>query len=95
MPCSDLLVGKRFFSAQAVNITSATAEQLVPKMLANGSFRVLVFAGNLAEPGPMKRLRRLAAYLDGPESIISRYTPDNLPRDSVVDVLTIRTPFLP
>jgi len=86
----ELLIGQRFFSAQVVNVASGNAEQLVPNMLANGAFRVLVFAGKVAEPGSMKRLHNLAAYLDGPKSVISRYTTAARPRDSVVDVLTIR-----
>ena len=83
-------MGKRFVSAQVVNITSANAEQLVPNMRADGVFQILVFAGKVAESGAMKRLQNLAAYLDGPGSVISRYTPADQPRDSVIDILTIR-----
>jgi phenol 2-monooxygenase (NADPH) len=88
-----LHVGKRFFSAQVVNVASATADQLTTRMLTNGAFRLLVFAGNIAEEKYMKRLRTLADYLDGPNSVVSKYTPSYRPRDSVVDVITIRKRF--
>lgn len=85
-----LPVGKRFFSAQVVNIASATADQLTTRMPTNGAFRLLVFPGNVAQPAAMDRLKKLATYLDGPESIVSKYTPATADRASVVDVITIR-----
>lgn len=86
-----LPVGKRFFSAQVVNIASATADQLATRMPTDGAFRLLVFAGNVAEKPAMARLKRLAAYLDGPESVVSKYTPAGWERWSVIDVITIHS----
>lgn len=85
-----LPVGKRFFSTQVVNVASATADELATRIPTNGAFRLLVFPGNVAEPKLMGRLKDLALYLDAPESIISKYTPASRPRDSVIDVITIR-----
>lgn len=42
----------------------------------------------------MARLRKLAAYLDSPTSVVSKYTPKGRSRHSVIDVITIRTPSL-
>lgn len=87
---SKLLVGERFFAAQVVNIASATADWLTTRMPTNGAFRVLVFPGNVAEEKAMQRLQKLASYLDGAESVVSKYTPASRPRSSVIDVITIR-----
>ena len=86
-----LVIGERFHSAQVVNVASATADQLATRMPTNGAFRVLVFAGNVAMEPAMARLRKLAAYLDKPESVVSKYTPANKPRWSIVDVITIHS----
>lgn len=60
-------------------------------VVAAGSFRLLIFPGNVAEPGAMARLAKLAAYLDSASSIITKYTPKSRPRHSVIDVLTIHS----
>ncbi|KAI5479586.1 phenol 2-monooxygenase [Pseudohyphozyma bogoriensis] len=86
-----LPVGKRFFGAQVVNVASATADFLTTRIPTTGAFRLLVFAGNVAEPKAMMRLRKLAEYLDGPESVVSKYTPFGSERWSVIDVITIHS----
>jgi hypothetical protein len=86
----NLPIGKRFISAQVVNVASATADQLSTRIPTNGSFRMLVFPGNVADPRLMARLKRFAGWLDSAESPVSRYTPRNRSRDSVIDVVTIR-----
>lgn len=91
---TNLSVGKRFFSAQVVNVASATPDQLTTQTLTKGAFRLLVFSGNVAESTAIARLQRLARYLNGSESIVSKYTSASSARDSVVDVITIRTSFL-
>lgn len=85
-----LPVGERFFSAQVVNQASATADQLTTRIPFTGAWRILVFAGDVAQPAVMERLRRLNAYLDGPESVVSKYTPPDRKRWDVVDVITVR-----
>jgi len=87
----NLPIGKRFISAQVVNVASATPDQLSTRIPTNGSFRMLVFPGNVAEPRLMARLKRFAGWLDSAESPVSRYTPRNRSRDSVVDVVTIHS----
>lgn len=90
----NLRVGERFYSAQVVNAASATADQITTRIPFTGAYRLLVFAGNVADKAPMDRLKRLADYLDGPESPVSKYTPRHLPRWSVIDPVTIRE-YLP
>lgn len=86
----NLKVGERFYSAQVVNAASATPDQLTTRIPFTGAYRMLIFAGNVAEKETMDRLNRTATYLDGPESPVSKYTPSNLPRWSVIDPVTIR-----
>ncbi|GJN93616.1 hypothetical protein Rhopal_006673-T1 [Rhodotorula paludigena] len=86
---SKLAVGERFFSAQVVNHASATADQLTTRIPYTGAFRILVFPGDVAKPQLMQRLEKFAAYLDSPESVVSKYTPSNLPRWSIIDPVTI------
>ncbi|KAK4046930.1 hypothetical protein OIV83_005721 [Microbotryomycetes sp. JL201] len=86
---SKLPVGQRFFGAQVVNVASATADFLTTRMLTNGAFRMLVFAGKVAEKEQMARLQRLADYLDSSNSVVSKYTPRDRHRASVIDVITI------
>lgn len=87
---SKLAVGERFFSAQVVNHASATADQLTTRIPYTGAFRILVFPGDVVKPQLMQRLEKFAAYLDSPESVVSKYTPSNLPRWSIIDPVTIR-----
>ncbi|GAA5862361.1 hypothetical protein JCM3774_002491 [Rhodotorula dairenensis] len=84
-----LPVGERFFSAQVVSQASATADQLTTRIPFTGAWRILVFAGDVALPAVMERLRRLSAYLDTAESVVSKYTPRSRKRWDVVDVITI------
>ncbi|GAA5934705.1 hypothetical protein JCM1841_001782 [Sporobolomyces salmonicolor] len=88
---SKLPVGQRLFSAQVVNHASATADQITTRIPFTGAYRLLVFPGNVAEPKAMDRLKRLANYLDSADSCVSKYTPSNLPRWSVIDPITIHS----
>lgn len=86
-----LPIGKRFFSAQVVNVASATGDQLTTRIPTTGAFRLLVFPGNIAKPELMSRLKKLADYLDRSDTFLSKYTPRlSKARDAVIDVVTIR-----
>ncbi|BGP34602.1 hypothetical protein JCM10296v2_006424 [Rhodotorula toruloides] len=84
-----LPVGERFYSAQVVNQASATADQLTTRIPFTGAFRLLVFPGDITKPEAKERLQKLADYLDSPESVVSKYTPSDLPRWAVIDPVTI------
>ncbi|KAJ9115387.1 hypothetical protein QFC22_005142 [Naganishia vaughanmartiniae] len=89
---SKLPIGKRFFSAQVVNVASATGDQLATRIPTTGAFRLLIFAGNVAEPDQMSRLKTLAAYLDRPDTFLSKYTPrSSKGRDEIIDVVTVHS----
>jgi phenol 2-monooxygenase len=84
-------VGTRFPSEQVVRHSEGLPLPLGDLLVTNGAFRILCFAGNAADPKQMARLDRLAAYLDSPESVISRYTPASRKRDFAIDVITIHS----
>ncbi|BGP34603.1 hypothetical protein JCM10296v2_006425 [Rhodotorula toruloides] len=84
-----LPVGERFYSAQVVNQASATADQLTTRIPFTGAFRLLVCPGDITKPEAKERLQKLADYLDSPESVVSKYTPSDLPRWAVIDPVTI------
>ncbi|POY76369.1 hypothetical protein BMF94_0566 [Rhodotorula taiwanensis] len=84
-----LVVGQRFFSAQVVSQASATADQLTTRTPFTGAWRVFVFPGDVSRTAEMERLRKLSAYLDSPESVVSKYTPSSRKRWDIIDVVTI------
>ncbi|GAA5988739.1 hypothetical protein JCM10908_006149 [Rhodotorula pacifica] len=84
-----LPVGERFFSTQVVNQASATAVQLTSHVPFTGAWRILVFAGDVAQAAVMDRLRRLNACFNAPDSVVSKYTPPDRKRWDVIDVVTI------
>ncbi|KAJ8292420.1 Phenol hydroxylase [Rhodotorula toruloides] len=86
---SKLPVGERFYSAQVVNQASATADELTTRIPFTGAFRLLVFPGDITKPAAKERLQKLADYLDSPESVVSKYTPGDLPRWAVIDPVTV------
>ncbi|GAA6033167.1 hypothetical protein JCM8097_002978 [Rhodosporidiobolus ruineniae] len=86
---SNLPVGQRFFAAQVVNQASATADWLTTRIPYTGAFRLLVFPGDIKQEKAMARLRKLGDYLDGPDSVVSKYTPADGPRWAVIDPVTI------
>ncbi|BEJ18231.1 hypothetical protein CspHIS471_0705080 [Cutaneotrichosporon sp. HIS471] len=85
----NITVGCRFKSEQVCRHSEGLAMQLGDLLYMNGSFRVLLFAGNAANPAQMDRIERFAAYLDSPESFVSRLTPSDCKRDGIFDVITI------
>lgn len=92
---TKLPVGQRFFGAQVVNQASATPDMLTTRIPFTGAFHLLVFAGDVAKEMAKARLQQLADYLDGAESVVSKYTPSSLSRSAVIDVVTIRSFLLP
>ncbi|KAK4237731.1 3-hydroxybenzoate 4-monooxygenase [Achaetomium macrosporum] len=86
---AGITVGMRFPSAQVVRFCDARAMQLVKGLPANGQWYVVVFAGDVSQPGAASRLQQVAQSL---EQIARRFTPPGTYPDSVIDrVLVIAT----
>lgn len=86
---AQLVVGKRFPSAQVVTISSGYPRQITDVMTADGRWRIVAFPGDIREPSRRQALDAFTTYLDSPDGIVSRYTPAGADRDSVFDVLTV------
>jgi phenol 2-monooxygenase len=57
-----LTVGMRFPSAQVVRFCDAKAMQLVQALPADGRWRIVIFAGNLHNPGSLERLGKVSPF---------------------------------
>jgi phenol 2-monooxygenase len=86
---TNIQVGKRFKSHQVCRHAEGTAFELGDLLYMNGSFRIMVFAGDVTNAGQMERVFRFADYLDSGASVVSRYTPAGHKRDFAIEVLTV------
>ena len=88
---ADALVGTRFKSYQVVRHSEGKVMQTLELMKSNGAFRIFLLAGNAKDKSQMERIRKFGAYLDSENSVVSRYTPADKKRDSIIDVVTIHS----
>ncbi|KAI2613277.1 FAD binding domain-containing protein [Hypoxylon sp. NC1633] len=83
---SGLDVGMRFPSALVVRFGDARAVQLVRALPADSRWHVVVFAGDIREPGDLARLHDLSAAL---ETVVDAFTPRDVDRDAVINTLLV------
>ena len=87
---AGFVVGKRFHSAPVIRIGDGKHMQLGETLLADGRWRVLVFAGIGDVAGSNSPVAKLCKFLsESPESPIKRYTPSEFDADSVIDVRAV------
>jgi phenol 2-monooxygenase len=60
---ADIVPGKRLPDFQVVCQADGTTTRIHPRLRANGAFRILIFAGNIAQAGLLARLQILGAWL--------------------------------
>ena len=93
-------LGARIPSPQILNQSDARPCHLQELLRSDGRWRLLVFAGDVAHPAQMLRLKVLASCLslpttttnkNGSHGLLSRFTPPSQPIDSVIEVLTIHS----
>ena len=85
----NIELGKRIPSFHVLNQSDARPWQFASWLYSNGSFRLIVFAGNLKSEKQRQRVQSFAKELEGPDSFINRFTPPGKPVDSVIDLLII------
>jgi phenol 2-monooxygenase len=85
----NVTVGMRFPSAQVVRFCDAKAVQLARALMADGRFRVVVFAGDIRKEKSKRRLDALAEYLNSEESPIRRFTKPEDDVDSVIEPILV------
>ena len=84
------VIGTRFHSAPVVRIGDGKPMQLGETLLADGRWRLLVFAGAGDMAKPDSPVAKLCQFLsDSPESPIKRYTPPGADIDAVFDVRAV------
>ena len=82
-------IGKRFPSFQVLNQSDARPWQFASWLTSNGSFRLIVFGGNLKDVKQWQRVQAFGNELGKLDSFVHRFTPVGKPTDSVIDVLMI------
>lgn len=85
----NIEVGMRFPSQQVVRLCDAKAMQIVRAMLADGRWRVVVFAGDIREQAKAEKLRGIAAYLDSERGPVRRFTAKSADIDSFIEPLVV------
>lgn len=82
-------LGMRFPSFQVVQQADAKPVYLADKLRSDGSWRVIIFAGDISEPESFERLQGLGRSLALPDSFIHLYTPKDAKVDSLIEVLVV------
>ena len=84
-------VGKRMPSFKVLNQADARPWHFQELLKSNGTWRLVVFAGDLKNESQMKKLNELGEKLGGSNSFLKRYTPANKRYDSVFEVLSVHS----
>ncbi|RMZ86144.1 hypothetical protein DV737_g261, partial [Chaetothyriales sp. CBS 132003] len=80
-----ITVGMRMPSAQVVRLCDARAMQLATALVANGRWRIVIFAGDISRSAD--RLNQLGTYLE--TAVVRPLTPTQADVDSVIEPLVV------
>ncbi|KAL1873446.1 hypothetical protein VTK73DRAFT_991 [Phialemonium thermophilum] len=86
---SQIKVGMRMPSVKVLSQADARPWHLQELLKSNGTWRVLLFAGDVGRPEQKAKLARMSDQLAAPDSFLTRYTPQGARYDSVIEVLTV------
>ncbi|KAH9207573.1 FAD binding domain-containing protein [Leptodontidium sp. 2 PMI_412] len=84
-------IGMRMPSYKVLNQSDARPWHLQELISANGTWRVIVFAGDLLDAAQFARYVALGKALDSTGSFLHKYTPKSASVDSVFEVLTVHS----
>ena len=87
----NIRLGMRFPSFQVLNQSDARPWQFAQWLKSDGRFRVILFAGNLANKEQWQRVRRFGEALAAPRSFLHRFTPSGRRIDSTIELLTVHS----
>ena len=82
-------LGQRIPSHKVLNQSDERPWHLHELLKSNGSWRVIVFPGNLTDQSNMSRYQHLGAKLSRTDSFLRRFTPPGRAVDSIIEVLTV------
>ncbi|KAJ6597524.1 FAD binding domain-containing protein [Mycena vulgaris] len=86
----NIIIGSHFESHLVVCYADAHATQFADRLVSDGRWRLIVFAGNIAESNQLQRFNDLCDRLmNADESPIKKYTPPTADLNSVIEVLTL------
>ncbi|KAJ7815418.1 FAD binding domain-containing protein [Mycena olivaceomarginata] len=86
----NIIVGSHFESHMVVCYADAHAVQFADRLVADGRWRLIVFAGDLGRPNQLQRFNDLCSRLTNTyDSPIKKYTPPDADLNSVIEVLTL------
>jgi phenol 2-monooxygenase len=88
---TNIKIGMRMPSFKVLNQADARPWHFQERLLSDGRWRLVVFAGDVSQPSQMDRIRTLGAFLSSPTSFLHRFTPPDQKIDSVIEVLTIHS----
>lgn len=71
---ADIVPGKRLPDFQVVCQADGVTTRIHPRLRANGAFRVLVFAGDIAKDAHLVRLQTLGSWLGDHEAGLGKFT---------------------
>ena len=71
---ADIVPGKRLPDFQVVCQADGVTTRIHPRLHANGAFRILIFAGDIAKGTHLPRLQTLGSWLSDYESGLGRFT---------------------
>ncbi len=87
----NMPIGMRLPSHKVLNQSDARPWHLQELLPSNGSWRLLVFAGDILDPVQLARYQGLGDALDAPHSFYRRFTSSNEPVDSRFEIITIHS----
>jgi len=86
---TGFVVGERFHSAPVVRLCDAKPMHLGHVHEADGRWRIYAFGDRPDVRAADSRLRRLCAWLDTPDSPLTRFTPPGADADAVLDLRAV------
>lgn len=84
-----LQLGQRIPSVKVLSQADARPWHLQEILPSNGTWRLLVFPGDVTQPGPKAQLQKLCEGLEASDSLLKRFTQNTARYDSVIEVLTV------
>ena len=88
---TNIKVGMRMTSFKVLNQADARPWHFQELLRSRGCWRLVLLAGNVANPQQKERIDRVSDKLGAESSFLKRFTPANRSYDSVIEVLTVHS----
>ncbi|KAK7432212.1 hypothetical protein QQZ08_001157 [Neonectria magnoliae] len=85
----ELKIGQRIPSVKVLNQSDARPWHLQELLRSNGTWRVILFPGDISKTVQKSIMTSLCEELASPSSFLKRFTPSGSRYDSVIEVLTV------